>query len=573
MLQSKVSFCYLSPKEMIMHIKVFKKLDVYFFYAFLIIAAAIIFRMVLVLFDWPATNSDEAVMQLMALHINNLGEHPTFFYGQYYMGTIEAYVGAIWFRIFGPSVLIIRFAMISFFAIFLVGLYILTSHLYSRKFALLTIALFLFGTSTMIQHQLATIGGYTEIIPLGVLLLLVSYFLSVSEQPKNRKKQLGLYGLWGLLAGLALWSDLLIAPYILIAGILITLFCWKEIIKWGIWLILSGFCIGAFPLISYNLTAPPGQDSWSTFVALSHAGIIGHYTLWEHTSRTFLISLPIITGFQSNHLVTTWPSSISHPFLHKVLQDGWSVGYLVLSLISLLIGIRTLKAARFSHASRRVYVQTTLHLLLIFAAFLTISLYINGGASITDAVGGARYLMIIWISTPAILWPLWYYGTVQMRHTQKLHFVLTIGRIGITFILFMVLFVSTLNILPSLAPAQKTQQTTLLLTQKLEALHITRFFSEYWTCYPLIFTSQEKLICGNTDPVLQRGYDRYWPYREAVLHTKNPAFVYPVNSNNLADLIHALNTTHTPYHALIYEGYSIIQPQHPIPGVPIYQDK
>jgi hypothetical protein len=538
--------------------------------AFIIIAIAAALRVALAMLSWPITEADESVMQLMALHINNLGEHPTFFYGQNYMGTIEAYVGAAWFRVFGVSVLTLRCAMISFFSIFLVGLYMLTSRLYSRNFALLTIALLIFGTSKMIERQLATIGGYTEILPLTVFLLLVSYSLSIAEQPRNHKKQGMLYALWGLLAGLALWSDMLIAPYLLIAGICIALFCWREIMRWGIWLLLLGFCIGAFPLISYNLTATPGNDSWSTFVALNNLGIAGQDNLWHHISKTLLVSIPVITGFQPNQLVTTWPSATPHPFLHKVLQIGWSIGYLLLSCLSLLLGLLTLKAARNSAFTRRAYVQTALHLLLVFAALLTIGLYIKGGATNIDAFNGARYLLIIWISTPAVLWPLWQ-GIVQIRRSQKLRLVLTIGRLGIILMIFLVCFVSTLKIFSGVASAQQTSQTTTLLTQKLEDLHITRFFSEYWTCYPLIFASQEKLICANTNPVLKHGYDRYKPYRYAVMHEKNPAFVYSKNSPHLTDLEHALQTTHTDYHLITYEGYAIIQPVHPIPGVALYR--
>ena len=537
---------------------------------FLIIVIAVALRIALAILHWPATEADESIIQLMALHINNLGERPTFFYGQHYMGTIEAYVGAVWFRVFGVSILTIRCAMISFFCVFLVGLYMLTNRLYSRNFALLTIALLIFGTSKMLERQLATIGGYTEILPLAVFLLLVSYSLSLAEQSGNHKKQAVLYGLWGLLVGLALWSDLLIAPYLLIAGICITLFCWKEIMKWGIWLILLGFCVGAFPLIAYNLSATPGNDSWSIFIALNNLGIVEHDNLWHHVSRTLVISIPVITGFQPNQLVTTWPSATPHPFLHKVLQIGWSVGYLLLLCLSLLLGLLTLKAARTSAFTRRAYVQTTLHLLLVCAALLTIVVYIKGGATNIDAFNGSRYLLIVWISTPAVLWPLWQ-GMVQIRHAQKLHLALTTGRIGIILLIFLVCFMSTLKIFAGVASAQQTQQTTTRLTQKLEELHITRFFSEYWTCYPLIFASQEKLICANTNPVLKHGYDRYWPYRAAVMHVKNPAFVYPLNSVYLTDLEHVLQITHTDYHLITYEGYVIIQPAHPIPGVALYQ--
>jgi hypothetical protein len=102
-------------------------------------------------------------------------------------------------------------------------------------------------------------------------------------------------------------------------------------------------------------------------------------------------------------------------------------------------------------------------------------------------------------------------------------------------------------------------------------LHITRFFSEYWPCYPLIFASEERLICSNTDSISQHGFDRYGPYKDAVLSAPNPGFLYPEGSSTLADLLHILTKTHTPYHATICAGYVIIQPAHRIPSLLLYQ--
>src|SRR5579859_2741789 len=76
------------------------------------IVCAILLRLILVSHGWPGTNSDESIMNLMALHIAEKGEHPTFFYGQSYLGALEAYVGAFMFRLFGVSVLSMRLGAI-----------------------------------------------------------------------------------------------------------------------------------------------------------------------------------------------------------------------------------------------------------------------------------------------------------------------------------------------------------------------------------------------------------------------------------------------------------------------------
>src|SRR5512140_448409 len=52
-------------------------------------------------------NADEAVVGLMARHILQ-GERPVFFYGQAYMGSLDAWLVVIGFAIFGAQVWIIR---------------------------------------------------------------------------------------------------------------------------------------------------------------------------------------------------------------------------------------------------------------------------------------------------------------------------------------------------------------------------------------------------------------------------------------------------------------------------------
>src|SRR5690242_11957684 len=123
-----------------------------------LVVGATLLRLLLLSLNWPVTNSDEATMGLMAGHIAYKHENTTFFYGQYYMGSMEAYLGAVFFRLFGPSTFALRLGLLLLFALFLVTLYALTSLLYTKKFALAMVALFCFGSNDIILHQLKAIG-------------------------------------------------------------------------------------------------------------------------------------------------------------------------------------------------------------------------------------------------------------------------------------------------------------------------------------------------------------------------------------------------------------------------------
>jgi predicted membrane-bound mannosyltransferase len=103
------------------------KISTYGIYAFIIIAVATLLRIFLIAQGWPHSNADEDTMGIMAMHIAYNGEHPIFFYGQNYMGTLEAYLAAGFFRLFGASVFTLRLSPVLLFALFLTCMYLLTS--------------------------------------------------------------------------------------------------------------------------------------------------------------------------------------------------------------------------------------------------------------------------------------------------------------------------------------------------------------------------------------------------------------------------------------------------------------
>ena len=148
--------------------------------AFFIILTTIVLRIILIGQGWPLTNSDEGTLGLMALHIAYRGEFPIFFYGQGYMGPFEAYLAAILFHIIGPSLFVLRFGLILIFCLFLVSIYALTSLLYTKKMALVTLFLLALGSPSIFSLQLRAIGGYPETLLFGTLQFLIASWLAFS---------------------------------------------------------------------------------------------------------------------------------------------------------------------------------------------------------------------------------------------------------------------------------------------------------------------------------------------------------------------------------------------------------
>jgi hypothetical protein len=102
------------------------------------------------------------------------------------------------------------------------------------------------------------------------------------------------------------------------------------------------------------------------------------------------------------------------------------------------------------------------------------------------------------------------------------------------------------------------QQQTLI--RFLSQQHMTRFYSDYWTCNNLILQSQEQLICANLDEHLQLGLDRYLPYREEVRAQPQAVYVFKTHSAQATALSMKIKQhPQIKINSTIIDGYIIYQ--------------
>ncbi|HEV8191345.1 MAG TPA: hypothetical protein VGP82_07645, partial [Ktedonobacterales bacterium] len=73
----------------------------------LALLVGILGRILIVVRSNAMIDGDEALVGIQAEHILQ-GERPFYYYGQVYMGSLEAYFAAILFRLFGPSAWALR---------------------------------------------------------------------------------------------------------------------------------------------------------------------------------------------------------------------------------------------------------------------------------------------------------------------------------------------------------------------------------------------------------------------------------------------------------------------------------
>jgi hypothetical protein len=151
-------------------------------------------------------------------------------------------------------------------------------------------------------------------------------------------------------------------------------------------------------------------------------------------------------------------------------------------------------------------------------------------------VESARYLSALLVSTPAVLWPL-LSGVLgrarDLRRADDHHgwalWKVRLGGAVVAGLLGTMLVASVALVAKAPAYGERADQIR-ALSATLERFHVTRVYSEYWTCNLLTFATSERVICAVVDDDLRPGFDRYSAYRRAVESSDRPAYVAPAGS-------------------------------------------
>ena len=150
------------------------------------IALAMVPRLYLLMISGSVIDADEAIVGLMAMHINEGAPWPIFYYGQFYMGAIEPILAAISFRVLGQSSAALKFVPL-LFSLIHVGLIFILARRFTTRFgahvaALLTavapVGLVLWSTMAR--------GGFIELVVLGTLSLILATDILGERQPRSR---------------------------------------------------------------------------------------------------------------------------------------------------------------------------------------------------------------------------------------------------------------------------------------------------------------------------------------------------------------------------------------------------
>jgi len=457
-------------------------------------------------------NADEAIVALMARHIN-MGQTPIFFYGQSYMGSLDAILIALGFRIFGESVLVIRILQSLLYIGTVLTTILLAKRLLKSAKAALFAGLFLSLPAVNVTlYTTVSLGGYGEMLLIGNLLLLGGLPIYEKIRDKSVKFDIHFYTglfLWALGAGFAFWV-------------------------FGLSLVYS------LPLIcAFSWSALKGErraELWKAGLAGMMGGFIGSIPWWFQAllKGDLLIFSELAGGALANINQGTW---LLQPFSRLInlfifggsvimgLRPPWSIQWLVLPLLPLIlvfwivVFLYSLRIIQDKNRTEELKLIGAIGLILSVGFVLSpygddpsgryflplvIPMAIFGSAALVDLLGKKT----IWqIGILALVLVYNFAGTLQSERLNST---------GIT---------TQFDIISQIDHSHMSELISFLTEED-----ITRGYTNYWVSYPLAFLSQEELIFVPRLPYHEdfrytARDDRYAPYTPLVSGSENIAYI------------------------------------------------
>lgn len=476
----------------------------------LVLVIALVWKAVWLLLERFPFNSDEAVVGLMARHIL-LGEKPLFFYGQYYMGSLDAYLIAAGFLLFGAKIWVIRAIQIILYLATILLVTEIAKKIFQNELITLIVG-FLLAIPTVNVHLYTTVslGGYGEALFLGSLII----YLWITIEPLTRSNQsqkekiiLGI-SLIGFLIGLGIWVNALTLVFGIpvIFVFMATVFRnhkWKSIVL-SVSFFSIAFLIGMFPF--WIAAAKSGlpifiQEMLGSAISVEKANWLGKIA--AHFRNFILLGIPVIFG----------------------IRPPWTVIWLIWPLIPVVLSIwfSSINKIRWLLSDQK---ENKPHIWLLIG--MVITLFLGFVFTSFGADPSGRYFIPLEIPF-AIL-----FSAIIVLRVKNLK----IRWIMIS-ILFFYNFLSTIQCGINKNPGFTTQfyEPSVIdhsydqkLIQFLHDNNATRGYTNYWVSYPLAFESNEQIVFVPSLPYhLDLTYterdNRYEPYNEIVKKSDSAAYI------------------------------------------------
>jgi len=448
---------------------------------------------------------------LMAKHILQ-GEHPLFFYGQAYMGSLDALLVAGGFALFGAQVWVVRAVQALLFGATLTLWHRFCEEGFgSRAIANTAVLLLAIPPVFLTLYTTSTLGGYGEALFFGSLSLLLA--LQIARGKPTLGRWVGL----GLSTGIGFWS-----------------FPLSLILTGPAWLTAAAAAL--------RLPVKPGAGNrrWRRFIVLGAATLAG--------------TLPWIIGWIQMGAAAL--EEIGGSAIAGTLPGGAASVLSIRLMDFFLFGLSTLLGLRPSWELRWL-VPVMLPIALVLG--LTVIAFAAGRLRLRDAARPARWMLagsavslfMVYLLTPFGNDPSGRYflplGLVMAAFAAE--FTITaasrFGRAAYVLPILLAAYQAAGTVECALRnppgittqfdPVAQVDQRDLPEVIAFLRLHgETRGYTNYWVSFPLAFLSREEFIFTARLPYHEdlrytERDDRYPPYRNLVENAKRIAYITTKN--------------------------------------------
>ncbi len=517
-----------------------------------IMLITIMARLLLLLSDSLSFHSDEAVVGLMARHILQ-GERPVFFYGQAYMGSLDAWLVAIGFRVIGQYPLTIHIVQsllhIATVAVSYGAAYRFTRSAAAAFFAALILAI---PPVLLATYTSMSLGGYGETLLLGASCLWIGL-----EIAGESRRSWGHWMLLGFLAGVGWWTNALIAAYLapIAVVLLIDMIRERTLVRDARYVAaaLVMFFIGGAPWWVFAL-----QNDFAPLYFLTGGG--------DNFAGQQIFSLPFhqrVLGFFFIGLTSLF--GMRFPWMPEFFLPVIGVFIYVICIAAFVDAVRT----------KRVFVPHGRALLLWMVALFTLIFLVSRFSF--DPTG--RYLL------PLMLPFAIGFGTAMAALWRKRR-VLAIIPAALVIGYFAIGQITAANSYPGFT-TQFNLDTHIpddydeALMVFLESNELVSGYTQYWVSFRIAFLSGERLRYSAALPYLPNFVytpfdDRYPPYREFTEFRRAQdqplAVVFAVPTENVAiiperfeSMLAAQNIRYATHQIGVYTIFYDFDPAPPMP--------
>ncbi len=460
-------------------------------------------------------NSDEAVVALMGRHILG-GETPTFFYGQAYMGSLDAWLVAFGFWFFGEHVWVVRLVQMSLYLGVLVSTYRLGEVAFgSKQVGLGAVWLLAIPNVIVSLYTTVSLGGYGEGLLIGNLIL-ISGIRNINDLTAKRFVKAERWLVWGFLAGLGLWVFGITLIYSLGVGIFLVLKLAEKGRGFRNWvkaernwnpldLVIIGGLVGASPwwifAVKHGLKALLGEMLGSAVAVESGSWLV---RVGQHLWRLVLFGGTAAFGLRPSWEIR-W---LAKPLLPIALVFWMGVMVYI---------VHQFRNRKWEGAGAKILVST-MGILAAGFVFTSFGVDPSGRYFVPLAIPLSLFAadMVHWLSGQ---YGRWAWGLIPL--------ILIFNGWGN--------LECALRNPPGLTTqfAPNTQVDQRYMGELIEFLEMngeTRGYTNYWVAYPLAFQSEEELIFIPRLPYHQdfrytSRDDRYEPYRVAVAEAERVAYI------------------------------------------------